>query len=34
VSLAVNDSGFDVLRFGALVAIAVYTWSRISPLRD
>jgi len=34
VSLAVNDSGFDILRFGALVAIAVYTWSRISPVRD
>jgi hypothetical protein len=30
VSLAVNDSGFDVLRFGALVAISVFTWSRIS----
>jgi hypothetical protein len=28
VSLLVNDSGFDVLRFGALVAIAVLTWSR------
>jgi hypothetical protein len=28
VSLLVNDSGFDVLRFGALVAIAVFTWSR------
>jgi hypothetical protein len=26
-SLLVNDSGFDVLRFGALVAIAVATWS-------
>ena len=29
VSLLVNDSGFDVLRFGALVAIAVFTWSRV-----
>ena len=28
VSLAVNDSGFDILRFGALAAIAVFTWSR------
>jgi hypothetical protein len=34
VSLLVNDSGFDVLRFGALVAIAVFTWSRIGPARD
>ena len=34
VSLAVNDSGFDILRFGALVAIAVFTWSRTMRLRD
>jgi len=34
VSLAVNDSGFDILRFGALVAIAVFTWSRTVALRD
>ena len=34
VSLLVNDSGFDVLRFGALVAIAIFTWSRIAPARD
>jgi hypothetical protein len=34
VSLVVNDSGFDVLRFGALVAIAVFTWSRTMLLRD
>jgi len=34
VSLAVNDSGFDILRFGALVAIAVFTWSRTVRLRD
>jgi hypothetical protein len=34
VSLVVNDSGFDILRFGALVAIAVFTWSRRMPLRD
>jgi hypothetical protein len=27
VSLLVNDSGFDILRFGALVALAVVTWS-------
>jgi hypothetical protein len=33
-SLAVNDSGFDILRFGALVAIAVFTWSRTVRLRD
>jgi hypothetical protein len=33
VSLVVNDSGFDVLRFGALVAIAIFTWSRFA-LRD
>jgi hypothetical protein len=30
VSLLVNDSGFDVLRFGALVAIAVFTLSRLT----
>src|SRR5581483_7050120 len=30
VSLLVNDSGFDVLRFGALVAIAVFTVSRLT----
>jgi hypothetical protein len=29
VSLLVNDSGFDVLRFGALVAIAVFTWAAV-----
>jgi hypothetical protein len=34
VSLVVNDSGFDILRFGALVAIAVFTWSRTMCLRD
>lgn len=34
VSLIVNDSGFDILRFGALVAIAVFTWSRTRLLRD
>jgi hypothetical protein len=34
VSLLVNDSGFDVLRFGALVAIAIFTWSRAAPGRD
>ena len=34
VSLLVNDSGFDVLRFGALVAIAIFTWSRVSTVRD
>jgi hypothetical protein len=34
VSLLVNDSGFDVLRFGALVAIAIFTWSRVPTLRD
>jgi hypothetical protein len=30
VSLLVNDSGFDVLRFGALAAIAVFTVSRLT----
>ena len=30
VSLLVNDSGFDILRFGALVAIAVFTVSRLT----
>jgi cytochrome c551/c552 len=30
ISLLLNDSGFDILRFGALVAIAVLTWSRLS----
>jgi hypothetical protein len=30
VSLLVNDSGFDILRFGALAGIAVFTWSRIA----
>jgi hypothetical protein len=30
VSLLVNDSGFDVLRFGALVGIAVFTVSRLT----
>jgi hypothetical protein len=30
VSLVVNDSGFDILRFGALAGIAVFTWSRIA----
>jgi hypothetical protein len=30
VSLLVNDSGFDVLRFGTLVAIAVFTVSRLT----
>jgi hypothetical protein len=34
VSLVVNDSGFDILRFGALVAIAVFTWSRTVLVRD
>ena len=34
VSLAVNDSGFDILRFGALVAIGTFTWSRTVRLRD
>ena len=34
VSVVVNDSGFDILRFGALVAIAVFTWSRTMRLRD
>ena len=34
VSLAVNDSGFDILRFGALVAIGVFTWSRTVGFRD
>jgi len=34
ISLAVNDSGFDILRFGALVAIAVFTWSRTMRWRD
>jgi hypothetical protein len=34
VSLIVNDSGFDILRFGALVAIAVFTWSRTVRVRD
>lgn len=29
VSLVVNDSGFDILRFGALTAIAVFTWTRV-----
>jgi hypothetical protein len=29
VSLLVNDSGFDILRFGALAAIAVVTWAAI-----
>jgi hypothetical protein len=29
VSLLVNDSGFDVLRFGALGAVAVFTWASI-----
>ncbi|HYY65444.1 MAG TPA: hypothetical protein VE688_12560, partial [Gaiellaceae bacterium] len=33
VSLVVNDSGFDILRFGALVAIAIFTWSRFA-VRD
>lgn len=30
VSLLVNDSGFDILRFGALVGIAVFTVSRLT----
>lgn len=30
VSLLVNDSGFDILRFGALVGIATFTWSMIA----
>jgi hypothetical protein len=34
VSLLVNDSGFDILRFGALVAIAVFTWSRTAHFGD
>jgi hypothetical protein len=34
VSLVVNDSGFDILRFGALVSIAVFTWSRTMLRRD
>jgi hypothetical protein len=34
VSLAVNDSGFDILRFGALVAIGIFTWSRTVRFRD
>ena len=34
VSLAVNDSGFDILRFGALVAIGIFTWSRTVRLHD
>jgi hypothetical protein len=34
VSLLVNDSGFDILRFGALVAIAIFTWSRVAGVRD
>jgi hypothetical protein len=34
VSLLVNDSGFDVLRFGALSAIAVFTWSRVDAADD
>jgi len=34
VSLAVNDSGFDILRFGALVAIGTFTWSRTVRLHD
>ena len=34
VSLLVNDSGFDVLRFGALVAIAIFTWSRVAAMHD
>ena len=34
VSLVVNDSGFDIIRFGALVAIAVFTWSRRMRFRD
>ena len=29
VSLVVNDSGFDVLRFGALGAIAIFTWAAV-----
>jgi hypothetical protein len=29
VSLLVNDSGFDVLRFGALVGVAVFTWAAV-----
>jgi hypothetical protein len=29
VSLLVNDSGFDVVRFGALGAVAVFTWASI-----
>jgi len=34
VSLLVNDSGFDILRFGALVAIAIFTWSRVAGVGD
>jgi hypothetical protein len=30
VSLAVNDSGFDILRFGALAGIAFFTWRTVS----
>jgi hypothetical protein len=30
VSLLVNDSGFDILRFGALAGVAVFTWSKIA----
>jgi mono/diheme cytochrome c family protein len=30
VSLLVNDSGFDILRFGALAAIAIFSWSSLS----
>jgi mono/diheme cytochrome c family protein len=33
VSLLVNDSGFDILRFGALVAVALFTWSRVTRAR-
>jgi hypothetical protein len=29
VSLLVNDSGFDVLRFGALAAIAIFVWAAV-----
>jgi hypothetical protein len=34
VSLVFNDSGFDILRFGALVAIAVFTWARTVDERE
>jgi hypothetical protein len=34
VSLVFNDSGFDILRFGALVAIAVFTWARTVDVRE